>query len=414
MLIEAEPAPGPVADRVRAARIAVAAVFTVHGCVSGNFVTRIPWLRDHLDLSPGTLGLALSFPAIGASLAMPLAGRVVHRVGGRAAVRWLIAAYAAVLALPALAPGLPALCAALLLFGATAGMADVAMNGQAVDVERRLGRSVMSGMHGMWSVGALLGSSVGVLTAHTGTDARGHLAVAAAVLAATGLWASTRLLDVRPAPDEEAPPRFALPPRSALAIGAVGMCAIFAEGASMDWSGVYLKDVTGASPSVAAASYTAFACTMAAARLVGDAVVRRHGPVRTVRVSGALAAAGGLLVVVATSPALAIAGFALLGVGIAVVVPLAFAAAGASGPAPAQAIAGVATITYATGLIAPAAFGAVADLTSLRISFGLVTTFTAVLMLAAGVLRPRAAGTPVATGSPAGEPSRAQGQAPAA
>jgi MFS family permease len=154
----------------------------------------------------------------------------------------------------------------------------------------------------------------------------------------------------------------------------------------MDWSGVYLRDVTGSSETIAAASYTAFACTMAAARLAGDAVVRRLGPVRTVRISGALATAGGALVVVAPGPVAGVTGFALLGIGIAVVVPLAFAAAGHSGPAPGQAIAGVATITYTTTLAAPTVIGLLAELVSLRASFGLVTAATAVLVLAAGVL----------------------------
>ncbi|KRV50425.1 transporter [Wenjunlia vitaminophila] len=406
--------PGRDTSVIRRARIAVATVFTIHGCVSGTFATRIPWLRDHLDLSAGQLGLALSFPAIGASVAMPLAGWMVHRFGGRAAVRWLIVVYCAALALPVQTPALPWLCAALFLYGATAGMADVAMNGQGVEVERKYGRSIMSGLHGMWSAGALIGSAVAVAATHAGVGADLHLPVVGGVLVATGLWVCRNLLDVRSEPDQEAPPRFALPPRSALAIGAVGMCAVFAEGASMDWSGVYLKDVTGTSSSVAAASFTAFACTMAAARLAGDALVRRFGPARTVRFSGVLASLGGLLVVTAASPGQAIAGFALLGVGIAVVVPLAFAAAGQTDGAPSQAIAGVATITYATSLVAPAAFGAIADATTLRLSFGLVTVGTSLLIVFAGVLGRRGAGQrPTTTDGPATEPGAARpGAAP--
>jgi fucose permease len=393
------------AARVRRARIAVSAVFTVHGCVAGSFATRIPWLRDHLHLSPGELGLALSFPALGASLAMPLAGRTVHRFGNRAAVRSLLLMLCCSLALPALCPGLPWLCAELFCQGALAGMTDVVMNGQGVEVEKLCGRSIMSGLHGMWSAGALIGSGVGVAATHGGLGARPHLAVMAAVLAVTGLAAGRGLLDVRPEPDQEAPPRFALPPRSALAIGAVGMCAIFAEGSSMDWSGVYLRDVAHSSPTVAAASFTAFACTMSVSRIAGDLAVRRFGPVRTTRAGGVAATLGALLVVGSRSPALAIPGFALLGVGIAVVIPLAFAAAGKNASAPSQAIAGVATITYATGLLAPAAFGAVANATSLPVSFAMVAAAMAAMTLAAGVLRPAGpagavAGEPTAVGEP--------------
>jgi len=183
------------------------------------------------------------------------------------------------------------------------------------------------------------------------------------------------------------PPRFALPGRGVLAVGAIGFFAVFAEGASMDWAGIYLRDVTGAAPGPAAGAYTAFACTMAAARLAGDAVVRRLGPVRTVRVSGVLATVGGALVVAARTPVVAVAGFALVGVGIAVVVPLCFAAAGRVTAAPGQAIAGVATLAYASGLAAPAAVGWIAEFTSLSVSFGLVTALLLGLVLGAGVLR---------------------------
>ncbi|MFI6847879.1 MFS transporter [Kitasatospora sp. NBC_00085] len=378
--------PGPL-ERPRRARTAVALVFAVHGAVGGTFVTRIPWIQDRLDLSPGRLGLALVMPAIGSFLAMPLAGRFVHRFGGRAAVRGLLTLWCLALTLPALAPSLPALCAVLFVYGATAGMADVAMNAQGVEIEQRLGRSIMSGLHGMWSVGGLLASGFGILAAHQDLDARIQLLVTALVLTALAQPVCRELPDFRAADGAEAPPRFALPPRSSLVIGLVGFCAVFAEGASMDWSGVYLKDVTGASATVAAASYTAFSLTMAVSRLAGDAAIRRLGAVRATRLGGAVATAGGLLVVGADSPALAIPGFALIGIGIAVIVPLAFAAAGRIGTNPSQAIAGVATVTYTSGLVAPAIVGGLAQATSLTVSFGVVTALAFALLLSAGALR---------------------------
>ncbi|WKX73482.1 MFS transporter [Streptomyces sp. XD-27] len=401
---------GPHISEVRRARLAVAAVFAVHGAVSGSFATRIPWLQERLDLSAGQLGVALAFPAIGASVAMPLAGRISHRFGARAALRGLMVLWCASLALPAAASGPVTLCGALFVYGATSGMSDVAMNALGVEVEQRLGRSVMSGLHGMWSAGLLAGSAAGAVAVHAEADGLLHLGVAAAVLVALGAVVCRWVLDVRGAPDEHPPPRFALPPRSALVIGAVGFCAVFAEGASLDWSAVYLRDALGSSPGLAAACTTAFACTMAAARLAGDAVVERFGPARTVRAGGALATVGGVLVVAAPGVAVAIAGFGLIGLGVAVVVPLAFAAAGRSGPAPSQSIAGVATITYTSGLIAPAAMGSVADLTSLTVSFGLVTALALGLVAGAGVLAGSAPSAPgrgaAAAARPDGEPAR--------
>ncbi|MFC8805635.1 MFS transporter [Streptomyces anthocyanicus] len=372
---------------VRHARYAVAAVFAVHGSVTGSFATRVPWIQDHAGVSAGQLGLALAFPALGASLAMPLAGRVTHRFGARAALRGLLALWTLALALPSLAPNLLTLCLALFVYGATAGMSDVAMNALGVEIETRLDKSIMSGLHGMWSTGALIGSAAGTLAAHLGTDARTHHLLAAAVLTVTGLVACTWVLDLQPAEDEDPPPRFALPPNSALLIGAVGFCAVFAEGASLDWSAVYLRDELETSAGLAAACTTGFTLTMALARLAGDKVVDRFGAVRTVRVSGVLATLGGLLVVVGGHPAVAMTGFALMGLGIAVVVPLCFAAAGRAGSNPSLAIAGVATITYTSGLVAPSAIGGLAQATSLVVSFGLVTLLACCLVVFARVLR---------------------------
>ncbi|MGW5087687.1 MFS transporter [Streptomyces coelicoflavus] len=374
-------------DEVKRARYAVAAVFAVHGSVTGSFATRVPWIQDHAGVSAGQLGLALAFPALGASLAMPLAGRVTHRFGARAALRGLLALWTLALVLPSLAPNLLTLCLALFVYGATAGMSDVAMNALGVETENRLDKSIMSGLHGMWSAGALIGSAAGTLAAHLGTDARTHHVLAAAVLTVAGLVACAWVLDLQPAEDEDPPPRFALPPRSAVLIGAVGFCAVFAEGASLDWSAVYLRDELEASAGLAAACTTGFTLTMALTRLVGDKVVDRFGAVRTVRVSGVLATLGGLLVVVGGGPAMAMTGFALMGLGIAVVVPLCFAAAGRAGSNPSLAIAGVATITYTSGLIAPGAIGGLAEATSLVVSFGLVTALACCLVVFARVLR---------------------------
>lgn len=380
---------GAPTRRVRQARVAIAAVFAVHGAVTGSFATRIPWIQEHAGISAGQLGLALAFPAIGASLTMPLAARIGHRLGARTGLRLLLAYWTLALILPSLAGNLVTLCLALFVMGTAAGTSDVLMNALGVDVEEKMGRSVMSGLHGMWTTGALVGSAAGTLAAHAALDARVHLAIASAVLTLAGALVCRGLIDVRSAPDEHPPPRFALPPKSAVIIGAVAFCAVFAEGASLDWSAVYLRDVLGTSPGIAAASTTAFTCTMAIARLSGDALVRRFGAVRTVRTGGGLATLGGLLVVLATHPVMALAGFGLIGLGVSVVVPLAFAAAGRSGPTPSQSIAGVATITYSSGLVAPSLIGGIADLTSLTVSFGLVTLLALGLVAGASVLRSR-------------------------
>ncbi|WP_067468797.1 MFS transporter [Actinomadura macra] len=371
-------------------RSAISIAFAVHGAVAGTLATRVPWIQDHLGLGPTILGMALLCPSVGAFIGMPMAGRLAHRLGGRTATRILLAAWCAVLALPALAPAPAWLFAAMLFYGVTSGMCDVVMNAHALTLERRLRRPIISGLHGLWCVGSLAAGGVGILAAHAGIDARLHLGTLAVVLLATGIVAGRGLLPDRTAPGAPAPRRFALPGRPILAIGAVGFCATFAEGASADWAAVYLTQVAGAGPGLAAATFTIFMSCMAATRLAGDRLIRRFGPVVIVRAGGVLAVAGGVLVVAARTPAPGIAGFALIGVGTATIVPLVFAAASNAGPSAGEGVAGVATITYLSGLTAPAITGWAAGAVSYPAAFAMITGVVSLMALAAGALRPRA------------------------
>jgi predicted MFS family arabinose efflux permease len=375
------------AREVWQARRATAVVFAVHGCVTGSFAARIPWIASHVGVGVGRLGLALLMPGVGAMLAMPFSGRLAHRYPLPPLVSATIVAWCAGLVLPAAATSFGMLCAVLLVFGAAAGLADMAMNAEGVLVERLLGRSVMSSLHGFWSVGVLAGSAASALASHAAVDARLQFVVEAFVLAAIGASAARFLLDDPTTAETAAPPAFALPTRPVLLIGLVGLCAVFGEQAGTDWSAVYIRRELGGSASAAAFAVSAFAVTMAVARLLGDRVIRRMGPVRTVRLSGTCAAGGAVAVVLAPGLAIGLAGFALLGIGVALVVPIVFAAAGRVGLQPARSIAGVAGVAYASGLVAPGVIGGVAALSSLTASFCLVACLVAIMALASGVLR---------------------------
>jgi MFS family permease len=372
---------------VRRARVAVGAVFLIHGAAVGSFASRIPWIRDRLDLGPGQLGIALLMPALGALVAMPVSGALVHRFPGHVVTRIFMGALCVVLALIALAPSFLVLCFVLGLYGAAGGMADVAMNTQAVNLEEHAGRSIMAGLHGMWSVGGLLGSAVGVLAAHADVDARVNLAVMAAVLLVAAQVACGALPHTPPVEGEDEIPHFVRPTRPILLIGLLGFCGVFAEGASADWSAVYLRDVMDSSDATAAAAYSGFAGAMATARLAGDSIVGRLGAVRAVRLSGTIGLAGALLVVVSRTPLLGISGFALIGLGVSVVVPLAFAAGGRAVPHAGHGIAGVATIAYGAGLAAPGIIGAIADVASLPAAFVVVAGFLGLVAVGAPALR---------------------------
>jgi MFS family permease len=330
-------------------------------------------------------------PGVGALVAMPLSGRLIHRHDLRFLVRLLIGVFCAALLLPVLPTSLVLLCSALMVYGAAAGVADVAMNAHAVLVEQRYGRSVMSGMHGCWSAGGLAGSAAGALAVRLTPDAQAQFLATAIVLIAVTVTASGWLLRHRPEPEVDPPPAFALPSRAVLLIGLVGLCAVFAEGAGLDWSAVYVRNVLNHPASTAALTVATFSVSMAVARFAGDHVVRRIGPASTVRIAGLCASAGALAVVLARNIVVVVGGFALLGIGIAVVVPLVFAAAGRIGPHAGRSIAGVAGIAYGSGLVAPGIIGGIARLSSLTMSFVVVVVLTAVMAAGAGVLRPAAA-----------------------
>jgi predicted MFS family arabinose efflux permease len=375
------------AGDVGRARRATAVVFAVHGCVAGNFAARLPWIAAHVGVGVGQLGLALLMPGVGAMIAMPFSGRLAHGHHFRPLVTVTIVAWCASLVLPALPTSLGMLCVVLLVFGATAGLADMAMNAEGVLVEKTLGRSVMSSFHGFWSVGVLTGSAVSALAAHAGVGAAAQFAAVAFVLAIVGTLAARALLDDPDPRPAEAPPAFALPTRAVLVIGLVGLCSVFAEMAGTDWSALFVRRELGGSASVAAFAVSSFAVAMATARLLGDRVIRRLGPVRTVRLSGAIAACGALAVVLAPGLPVGLAGFFLLGTGVALVVPIVFATAGRVGPHPARSIAGVAGISYGSGLIAPGVIGGIASASSLKVSFLVVACLVATISVAAGVLR---------------------------
>ena len=381
-----------------AERRAVGVAFAVNGMVTGTFASRLPWIADRLHLSSGMLGLVGLTTSIGALATMPFAAQFVHRYGPKAATRLLIAASSLALALPAFAPDLLALAVVMLLFGALIGINDNAMNAQAVEAEQRARGSIMSGLHGLWSVGVLAGALIGSASAHAGLDPRVQFTGVAVVAAAAGVVASFWFAGQAPsgAAAEVEVPRFAWPHGTLLLIGLVGFASVFVEFAANDWSAVFMHWILHTSQAEAATATGVFAGSMAAGRLCGDALVRRFGAAWSVRACGILGTAGCLLVAITPDAVLALIGFLLIGLGVSVVVPLVFAAAGRSGPSAAIGVAGVATVSYGAGMAAPSVMGGVSDLSSLRIAFAVSALLAASIAAGAGLLGRQPAAGPVA------------------
>jgi MFS family permease len=414
-------APEPLLPRAAAwrARLAISAIFLANGTAFATWASRIPGVRTSLGLDDAQLGLVLFALAAGALTSFPLAGALCTRLGPRRVVLAVAALSCLVLPAPALAGSAPLLALSLFLFGAINGSMDVAMNAYGARVEQRLGRSIMSSLHGMWSVGALLGASVGAALANAGVTPAAHFAAVAAGLgglllvgmphqlrevppprtgsgrAPAGALQSAVEIATEAAPSSPDPvpspppspapsPRlFAWSNRMLLALGVVLFCAFLVEGAIADWTGVYLRETLHATESVAALGYAAFSITMLVVRFRADAIVERIGPVRLVTGGGAAAAIGLLLAIGFPNIPAALAGFAIAGLGLAAVAPLVFSAAAATPRVPSGiAVAAVASLGYGGMLAGPPLIGLLAQATSLRAALLLLVLLS--LVIAAG------------------------------
>jgi MFS family permease len=368
-------------------RAAVAAAFLIHSTVSGTWAPRLPAIKESLGLSDGELGTALVGLAIGLVIGTRAAGAPIDRFGSRPVMRAGFPLLAATLLLPGLADSLVALFLALLVLGVASGALDVAMNAQGIEVERHLGRPILSGLHGLWSVGLGLGAGVAAGAAAADVDPLAHFAVVAAVLALASLVLLRGLLPAEHHVREEhereerVSVRWTVP---LILLGVIAFCSFVGEGSASDWSAVYMTQELGTSQALGALAFAAFAVTMATARFAADPLRTRLGNVTLVRGGSLLAAAGLGTALLIHEPAAGIIGFALLGLGLAPVVPIAFSAAGDLDPrATGRLVGRVATIGYVGSVAGPIMIGWLADATSLRTSLGLVVVLALVIAISA-------------------------------
>ena len=368
------------------ARAAVLAVFFTNGVVIGTWVVRIPALKEKLDLGEGLLGVALLGAAVGALVAMPVVGALVSRFGSRRVVGLSALALSVVLLTPGLASSLPMLVLAVVLLGAANGGLDVAMNAQAVAVERGYGRSIMSSFHAAWSFGGLGGAALGGLLASRGIEPLPHFAAVAIPAAIAFAFAYGALLPSSADASEEGTPAFARPTRALLGLGIISFCVLLGEGAMGDWSAVYLDDTLRTGPGFAAAGYAAFSLSMAFGRLFGDRFTELLGPVTLVRACGVIAAVGLGVALAAAHPIVALVGFACAGAGFSIVFPTALSAAGRTGGPTGPALAAVTTAAYTGFLVGPPFIGFLAEATGLGYALYLVVALSTAVVILAGAV----------------------------
>lgn len=351
----------------RSQQMATRAAFFIPGFAIACWAPLVPFAKARAGLDDAMLGMLLLCLGLGSLLSMPLAGLLAARHGCRPVM--LATVLMMVLTLPLLATvSAPwSIGLALLIFGAGIGAMDCVMNIQAVVVERDAGRAMMSGFHAFYSIGALSGAALVALLLSVGTGALvACLVVVAGVLAITA--GSARWWRTERAAQEES--SFALPRGVVAVIGAVCFISFLAEGSMLDWSAVFLHDVRGVALAHAGWGFVAFNIAMTCARLLGDSVVNRLGASKAVLAGGLLACVGFALATLVPSFAVALLGYALVGIGCANIVPVMFSLAGRQTRMPASAaIPAVTTLGYAGVLLGPAAIGFIAQQWSLPVAF---------------------------------------------
>jgi predicted MFS family arabinose efflux permease len=384
-----DPAHGlPEARTLATARRATRVIFLVSGIGMSAWAPMVPYAKARLGLDDAQLGLALLVFGGGSMLSMPFVGWLAHKLGNRTVI--VASGLLMCLALPvlAMASSIAALVAALFYFGVMLGGVEVAMNAHAVDVERLDGGRLMSGFHGLFSVGGLTGAAVVSGLLAIGLPLPIAAAAIAAVLFGLVLWLRGDLLDDAPRPSDTEKTTFGMPHALAWLLGLMCFASFLAEGAMLDWSAVFLRDFRGFAAASAGFGYACFSVAMALGRLTGDRLIARFGPVWAVRTGAALAVAGFLCVAWAPGALAALGGFVLIGLGASNIVPVMFSAAGRlPGTPPAIAIATATTLGYAGLLSGPALIGFVAHASSLPVAFAAVAGLLVLVGLSARIVQ---------------------------
>ncbi len=377
--------------------MAVYAVFILSGFAFASWASRIPSIRDALQLSPSSLGLVLLAIAAGSVLSMPMAGLVVRRIGTARTVGAMSLVAAAGLATVGLGQqvGVIPVVVGLFAFGVGNGTWDVAMNVEGSAVERALGKAIMPRFHAGFSIGTVAGALLGAAMVAVGVPTSVHLVAVAAIVAVVGQVA---VRDFLPDPPEEAgggggrSPLAAWTERRTILIGVFVFAAAFTEGTGNDWLAVAIIDGYGVSAALATLTFALFLAAMTLGRWFGPGLIDRHGRVLIVRLFGLLALVGLALIIWSSEFAIAMAGAVLWGLGVALGFPVGMSAAGDEPEHAAARVSVVATMGYVAFLAGPPLIGFLGEQTGTLRALTLTGGLVAIGLLLSGVLREPARG----------------------
>lgn len=368
---------------MRANRIAVCIFFFVNGFLYGNWTARLPAIQRFYDISNSMLGGLLFTMAVGAVIAMPFAGWLSTRFGSKKVTQ--IGGIASCIIIPYLVftPNLMVVGIAFFALGLCVGATDVAMNGQAVFVERAYGKAIMSSFHAVFSIGMALGAGTGALFTKFEIELLSHLTLIGILGGIACLGAAFYLIDDTPKDDEgkEKGGGFVLPTKAILPLGVVAFCCMSGEGAMADWSAIYLNKVVGQSEYFSAIGYGVFATAMTIGRIFGDYFTEKIGKYKLLIYDSFLSVVGLAIVLLFATTWATLVGLFLVGLGLATIVPIVYSSAGnMKRIEPSVGIAMATTIGYTGFFVGPPMIGFLSDAYGLRIGLGFVLVlFTAML-----------------------------------
>ena len=362
-------------------RLAVSLFYFGQGLVFASWASRIPDLKEALNLSDAALGSILLALPIGQLITMPLSGRLVAIYGSKKILTLATPLYALCLTNLALASHGWHLALFLLLFGISGNLCNIALNTQAVSAESHYGKPIMSSFHGSWSLGLFTGALLGLLMMNLHLTTTAHFWIIAP-LAWVHIFINHRFLLIGKSGQKEKP-KFLMKPQGVLIqLGIIAFCSMAAEGAMMDWSGVYFKEIVNAPAKWVILGYASYSAMMTIGRFVGDKFIAAYGRKTMLQFCGALVSLGMFLSVVFPNLVIATIGFMLVGIGVSVIIPMIYSIAGNNDKMPASlAIAMVSSIGYFGFLMGPPLIGYISELFNLRYSFAVVGCFGVLISL---------------------------------
>ncbi len=365
---------------MKKARWAVSAVFFVNGFLFANYVARLPDIQDKYHIDYRQLGFVLLASAIGSLLAMPITGGLIARYGSRVVTLTAVFSLCLLVGTFAQLPVYGLLVVAFFFLGASSGITDVAMNAQAVVVEKGLGKSIMASFHGIWSLGMFSGAGTGTLFVSLGSTIAVHLLVMALVSIVAVWYLRSYLVRDKPASQVRGP-LFNWPAKVLVGIGLVAFCAMLGEGAMAEWSTSYMRDVMRVDDAWAPLGLVFHSLAMLIGRLLGDGARMSYGDKRLIVACSVTALVGVVAIVLALGPVWSLIGFFLAGLGLSIIVPIAYSRAGNTpGIPPGTGIGMVTTIGYSGFIIGPPIIGLLADWQNLQVAYGFILILFAIML----------------------------------